>query len=274
MKLDMHCHTKEGSLDGKIPLRDAACKLREKGYHGMLITDHNSYKAYRYYKKHSKDSAFNDFVVLKGIEYDTIDAGHIIIIMPTGVNLPLLELRGLPVNLLIDIVHHFGGILGPAHPCGEKYLSLMNTRRGKKSRDLMTKFDFVETYNACESPQSNKAAQELAKRFGKPGIGGSDSHREESVGMGYAMIDAQITNETDLIHALLSDVTITAGGEQYMFTTKQKIGKMNHVLVYSFWFYNKFLALFRRHKRNVELLKNHLYEYTSDNMERTYRKGA
>lgn len=258
LKLDMHCHTKEGSLDGKIAIRDAICLLQKKGYQGMLITDHNSYKAYRYYKKNNLNKEFPDFVVLKGIEYDTIDAGHIIIIMPTDVHLPLLELRGLPVNLLIDIVHHFGGVLGPAHPCGEKYLSLMNTRRGKKSRSLITRFDFIETYNACESPQSNMAATELAKRFEKPGIGGSDSHREESIGFGYTMIEAVIKNETDFIHALRSDVAIFSGGERYMFTTKQKIGKINNVLVYSFWFYNKFLALFKRHKRNMELLKNHL----------------
>lgn len=273
MKLDMHCHTKEGSLDGKVTLQDTAMRLKACGYHGMLITDHNSYKAYRYYKKHMTDKAFEDFIILKGIEYDTIDAGHILIIMPTGVKLPILELRGLPVGLLIDIVHHFGGILGPAHPCGEKYLSLMNTRRGKKSRDLIARFDFVETYNACESPESNKAAKELAFRFGKPGTGGSDSHKEESTGFGYTMIDAPVSNETDLIHAILSEVKITSGGERYMHTTKQKIGRINHLLVYSFWFYNKLLALFRRHKRKIELLQNHLYVYMPKNRNHERKAG-
>ncbi len=265
MKLDMHCHTKEGSLDGKITLYETILSLREKGYQGMLITDHNSYKAYRHYEKNIKGryKELEDFTVLKGIEYDTIDAGHIIVIMPTGVKLPLLELRGLPVNLLIDIVHHFGGILGPAHPCGEKYLSLMNTRRGRKSRNLTARFDFIETYNACESPESNQAAADLAERFGKPGIGGSDSHKELCTGMGYTMIDAEIKDETDLIHALRSETAVSSGGERYMFTTKQRIGRMNDVLVYSFWFYNKFLALYKRHKRQVELKENNLYGYRS-----------
>lgn len=261
MKLDMHCHTKEGSLDGKITIHDTILTLRKKGYQGMLITDHNSYKAYRYYKKNIQDKEFQDFVVLKGIEYDTIDAGHILIIMPDGVKLPLLELRGLPVQFLIDIVHHFGGILGPAHPCGEKYLSLMNTRRGRKSRDLISRFDFIETYNACETPESNKAAADLAKRFGKPGIGGSDSHKENCTGLGYTIIDADIKTETDLIHALRSDVSVVSGGEYYHFTTKQKIGKANDLLVYSFWFYNKLLALYRRRRRRLQLLEHNLYPY-------------
>lgn len=257
----MHCHTKEGSLDGALTLSDTIRILQKKGYQGMLITDHNSYKAYRHYEKYIKGKEFQDFVVLKGIEYDTIDAGHIIVVMPTGVKLPVLELRGLPVNLLIDIVHHMGGILGPAHPCGEKYLSLMNTRRGKKSRTLVSRFDFIETYNACEEPESNQAALELAKRFDKPGTGGSDSHKEDCAGHGYTMIDADVKNETDLIHAIRSDVSITANGRRYLHTTKQKIGRVNALLVYSFWFYNKFLALFRRHKRKLELLENGLYQY-------------
>ncbi len=275
MKFDMHCHTKEGSLDGKITIRDTILMLQKKGYNGMLITDHNSHKAYRYYQKNIAGKEFTDFVVLKGIEYDTIDAGHIIIVMPSGVRLPILELRGLPLSLLIDIVHHYGGILGPAHPCGEKYLSLMNTRRGKRSRDLVAKFDFFETYNACEPPESNQAASELAMRFHKPGIGGSDSHRAESTGFGYTMIDADIKDETDLIYAILSDVGITTGGERYRFTTKQKIGKINNVLVYSFWFYNKFLALYRQHKRKHELSENHLQPYTFRHRNKeAYGKGA
>ncbi len=273
LKLDMHCHTKEGSLDGKITVADTIRTLRDKGYQGMLITDHNSYKAYRYYEKNIKGKEFEDFVVLKGIEYDTIDAGHIIVVMPTGVKLPLLELRGLPVSLLIDIVHHFGGILGPAHPCGEKYLSLMNTKQGKKSRTLVSRFDFIETYNACESPESNRAALELAARFDKPGTGGSDSHRENCTGFGYTLIDADIRNETDLIHAIRSDVSITADGRRYLHTTKQKIGKANDLLVYSFWFYNKFSALFRRHKRKLELVENNLYVYMPKHRQRERRVG-
>lgn len=265
VKLDMHCHTKEGSLDGKITLYETILSLREKGYQGMLITDHNSYKAHRHYLKNIKNQhpELEDFVVLKGIEYDTIDAGHIIVIMPTGVKLPLLELRGLPVNLLVDIVHHFGGILGPAHPCGEKYLSLMNTRRGRKSRNLISRFDFIETYNSCESMESNRAAAQLAKRFDKPGIGGSDSHKALCAGMGYTAIDADITDETSLIHALRSETAVSSGGEQYMFTTKQRIGRVNDILIYSFWFYNKFLALYKRHKRKTELRINNLHEYSS-----------
>ena len=42
MKFDMHCHTKEGSLDGKVPVEEYIALLKKKGYDGMLVSDHNS----------------------------------------------------------------------------------------------------------------------------------------------------------------------------------------------------------------------------------------
>ena len=125
MKIDMHCHTKEGSLDGKVPISEYINILKSQGYGGMLVTDHDSYDGYRYWK-HNIKNVDKDFVVFKGIEYDTLDAGHIIVIMPENLKLRLMELRGMPVQLLIPIVHNYGGILGPAHPFGEKFMSFMN----------------------------------------------------------------------------------------------------------------------------------------------------
>ena len=258
MKLDMHCHTKEGSPDGKLELLENIKLLKEKGYQGMLITDHNSYKAYRYYKKLSDKP--DDFVVLKGIEYDTINAGHILIIMPTGAKLPILELRGLPLLLLIEIVHLYGGILGPAHPYGEKFLSITNTLRGKLSEDIYRKFDFIEGYNACEDADSNMRAMSLAERFVLPCFGGSDSHKPDCAGLGYTILQEDIASETELIEYIRSKKPTMIGGLHYTHTTKSKLGKANNVLVYSFWVYNKFLALFRRKARNLELMENQILD--------------
>ena len=113
MKLDMHCHVREGSVDSRVSLDEYITTLKEKGFDGMLITDHDTYHGYRHWKYHMKGKVHEDFVVLKGIGYDTLDAGHIICIMPEGVKMRLLEIKGLPVSVLIDFVHRHGGILGP-----------------------------------------------------------------------------------------------------------------------------------------------------------------
>lgn len=249
MKIDMHCHVKEGSIDSKVSLDEYITKLKEEGFDGMLITDHDTYRGYRHWKYNMKGKVHEDFVVLKGIEYDTCDAGHIICIMPEGVKMRLLELRGMPVAALIDFVHRHGGILGPAHPCGEKYMSFANTKKYYMSPEVIKRFDFVEAFNACEPESSNEGARKLADKYKKPGVGGSDSHKIECVGKAYTILPERVTCETELIELIRKKVPIEAGGTLYTKTTKERMGKVSKILTYSFWFYNKSGALLKRRKR-------------------------
>ena len=235
MKIDMHCHVKEGSIDSKVSLDEYITILKQNGFQGMLITDHNTYKGYRYWKENMRGKKHTDFVVLKGIEYDTRDAGHIIVIMPEGVKMRLLEVKGLPVSVLIDFVHKNGGILGPAHPCGEKYLSYTNTKRFFKSPELIKRFDFFEGFNACEPEVSNEAAMKLVTRYHKPAVAGSDSHKPECVGKAYTILPEYVTCETELITLIRKKVPIEVGGTLYAKTTKEKLGKASKILTYSFW---------------------------------------
>ena len=257
MKFDMHCHTKEGSLDGKVPIEEFIRSLREKGFEGMLVSDHNTYKGYRHWERCLKDRKYQDFVVLKGIEYDTIDAGHILVIMPENVKLKILELRGLSVQSLIDIVHKNGGILGPAHPCGEKYLSILNTRKHRNQLAVMDKFDFLEGFNAWEEKETNGRAVEIAEQFDLPVFGGSDAHKADCVGLGFTDFKEKVTCESELISLIKEEgrKACTCGGEYYAGTTKERIGKANNILVQSFWFYNRFASLWRHRKRKIELKK-------------------
>lgn len=252
MKLDMHCHTKEGSMDGKIPISEYIQILKSKGYDGMLVTDHDSYDGYRKYRDCFKDK-IDGFIVFKGVEYDTVDAGHIIVILPEHVKLLLLECRGLPVRILQEVVHRHGGILGPAHPCGERHLSFTRTRAYKKHPEIMKKFDFVEAFNACESQHSNTEARHLALKYNLPMFGGSDAHHSDCVGMAYTDLDGQLTKESELIAYIKEKRETKYGGEYYQSTVKNKIGIFNHVLVEGFWFYNRFASLYRSHKRKLAL---------------------
>ena len=47
MKIDMHCHVREGSIDSKVPIEEFIKKLQSKGIGGMLVTDHDTYNGYR-----------------------------------------------------------------------------------------------------------------------------------------------------------------------------------------------------------------------------------
>lgn len=248
MKLDMHCHTKEGSIDGTLPLLENIEILKSKGYQGMLITDHDSYHAYEYWEELAEKP---DFVVLRGIEYDTFEAGHIIVVMPSGVRPKVIGFRGLPINILIDVVHRYGGILGPAHPYGEIFQSYVNTRYGHHHMDLIKKFDFIESFNACEGGAANAAAGALAKLYDRPVFGGSDSHRTNAAGFGYTIIDEDIKTESELVDYIKAKKPTMAGGEFYMHTARSKIGPAKHIFNYLFWAYNKSMALVRTPERRT-----------------------
>ena len=252
MKFDMHCHTKEGSLDGKIPISEYIQVLKSKGFDGMLVTDHDSYNGFRRYRDRLKGRV-GDFVVLKGIEYDTIDAGHILVILPENVKLLIMECRGLPVRVLQEVVHRHGGILGPAHPCGERHLSITRTRAYRKNPNIMKHFDFLEAFNSCESQESNMEARRLAFRYHLPMFGGSDSHHADCVGTAYTEFHADITKESDLIQYIREKRETNYGGVYYQGTVKVRIGILNHVLIEGFCFYNHLASICRSHKRKLAM---------------------
>ena len=251
MKFDMHCHTKAGSIDSRVSIDSFIDILKSKDFDGLLITDHDSYKGYKTYIKNKSNISDDNFVVLKGIEYDTKDAGHFIAIMPNNVSLPVLQIRGMSVEILTRIVHHYGGILGPAHPFGVRSSSAMFFNKMKSNPELLYHFDFIEGFNTCESEKSNRVAQLIAERYNKPCIGGSDSHEEKYVGMAYTEIDYDIKSNDDLIMAIKENKISSFGGTERGYTKKNKY-KNAFYSVWGFRVYNRGLGFiftpFRSHQ--------------------------
>ena len=87
--------------------------------------------------------------------------------------------------------------------------------------------------------------------------GGSDSHKTGCVGRAYTILPEPVTCETELISMIHKKVPFEVGGVQYEKTTKDRIGKVNKVLVYSFWLYNKGGELIKRRGRKVKMEEEH-----------------
>lgn len=250
MKMDMHCHTKEGSLDALASMEEYVNRLIELGYDGMMITDHNSYKGYEHWlavKDNIQGTLKNDkrFIVLKGIEYDTHNCGHMLIVLPDGISSRIFEARGLSVEQLLKMVHELGGIIGPAHPYGNGYYAIMRTHKGKKHPEIIEKFDFIETFNGKTNLFGNNMSGILARRFNKPGIAGSDSHVLKDMGKVYTIFNEDICCNNDLIDYILAGKQTEVGGEAYKklyrFYTKfvEKCG------IGGYWIYNKIGTVYR-----------------------------
>jgi len=204
----MHCHSAEGSWDAQVSIFTIVDILKTKGYDGVLITDHNSYKGYEAWEESGRD----DFVVLKGIEYDTRDAGHMLVILPTNTDTDIFSLRGMPLVKLIRLAHRLGGIVGPAHPYAYCKFGMFNHRKWRRNSFLCYNFDFIEGFNSCSSGLSNKLAAMLGGCFGRPLLGGSDNHRLSGIGLGYTDIGADLRDNDDLLAALNAGASCKAQG--------------------------------------------------------------
>lgn len=240
-KYDLHVHTKEGSKDATLSILDTLKILEEKEYDGVLITDHNSYKGYKYYLNNIKDTP--SISVIKGIEYDTIDAGHMLVIMPNNVDLKILEYRGLTLRQLIGIVHSHGGIIGAAHPYYDANLGIAKSFKYKDHLDILKSLDFIETFNASEPDKHNKDSIDLAEKYNLPMTGGSDSHNYRNAGKGYTLFDNKINSEDELIAYIKNKKETEASGELYSFTFKHKLGPFGIILFPLYWIWNRILWL-------------------------------
>ena len=259
VKFDMHVHTAEGSPDSSGGIREYIEILKNKGFGGMMVTDHNSYKGHDSLKEYDIDPN-SDFIILKGIEYDTLSSGHMLIVMPEGPIPKGLYHRGLPLKSVIRLVHENGGIIGPAHMCGEPFLSFYSTgfwfKSPSKKRNLIEQFDFIEGYNACENDDNNLHARMIAGIYDKPMTGGSDAHRNDAVGLGYTLLPENVRTQQDFIDLIRSGQKLRIGGHFYGKSTKEKLGRANHLLVYGFFYYNKALNLAKQTQRFLKRTKN------------------
>lgn len=254
MKFDMHCHTKEGSIDAKVGVQAYVDRLISKGFDGMLVTDHNSYNGYRKWENMEKTSERKrPFVVLKGIEYDTSDGGHMLAILPDGVSCRLLEIRGLSIAKLEQLVHHLGGILGPAHPYGTGFFALMNNRWVKAHKEIIDKFDFIESFNSCTHFLSNKKAEILAEAYHKPRFGGSDAHKLPLIGTACTVFDRTICCNNDLIRAMKENAKIMAGSTGDKIPSVEENLILKQLGIVGYWIYNKLGAFLCFAKREKEL---------------------
>lgn len=233
MKIETHLHTKEGSSDSMVSSDSTIQLLREKEYDGMIVTDHNSYRGYESIIKRNHEG----FVILKGIEYDTSDAGHMLIILPSKVNNNIFTHKGMNIRNTIKIVRSLGGIIGPAHPFDYYRLGMLNNGKWFKNISMLREFDFIEGFNSCGSRLGNHKSAILTQAFNKPMFGGSDSHRKDSVGSTHTLLPDNVKNEDDLIELVKSmafgDTRVI--GEMFEGTSKDKLGILYDVGVRAFY---------------------------------------
>lgn len=165
MKAIFHIHSSY-SFDGSIPPARIVKELQKLGVEFAAITDHETIKGALEAKSicHSECTQESKLNIIIGAEYKT-DKGDIIgLFLKEDV---ISGSRNLQVaGEVISQIKKQGGIVVLPHP-----------HRGHKlDEELINSVDVIEVYNSRSSKIENQKSLELVKRYGKPGIVGSDAH--------------------------------------------------------------------------------------------------
>lgn len=172
---DLHVHT-NFSKDGESSVEEILRRAEEAGLDAIAITDHDSVDGVK------KALAYDTTVlVIPGIEVTT-KQGHLIVLGVTD-----LIPAGLDVLVTVEIARRMGALAILPHP-----YHVWRHGVARRKRAGMMVVDAVEVFNSRYIVGSaNKKAARVAKRLGKPCVGGSDAHHARFVGFGRTYIDAE-----------------------------------------------------------------------------------
>ena len=172
---DLHVHT-NFSKDGESSVEDILRRAEDVGLDAIAITDHDSVDGAK-----KALTITSSVLVIPGIEVST-KQGHLLILGVTEV-IP----AGLDVVVTVDIARRMGALAILPHPFHVWRHGV--ARRKKAGMDVV---DAIEVFNSRYIVGSaNMKAARIARRLGKPCVGGSDAHNARFVGYGRTFIDAE-----------------------------------------------------------------------------------
>lgn len=205
-KYELHCHTGCVSQCGRVEPEEIVKLYKEKGYKGIVVTDHYSPLTFKpnwcpqkqidFYLngyRRMKGAAGDDFTVLLGMELRHYGTANDYLVY--GLDEDFLYRAG---NLMVPwekkafkILHDEGYLVFQAHP--------FRTGMRRCNPDLL---DGIEVYNGKCNKEQNERALQWAKENNKLVCSGSDFHVIKNLAKGGIITDEPIKTNSDLIRIL------------------------------------------------------------------------
>jgi predicted metal-dependent phosphoesterase TrpH len=190
MKFDLHIHTNRHSPDSQIDPGALIERARHIGLDGVVITEHDW--LWTESELEELRSAAEDLVVLAGVEVSAWE-GHF---LAYGVRNPFAVPRGIRAADLCREVHRQGGVVVAAHPFrwGQRFDQII--------QDEQPDLDGLELMTNNMDDECRRRAAEIQRQRRWAGLGSSDAHSEEVLGVCYTEFDAPIRTMPDLVRAI------------------------------------------------------------------------
>lgn len=211
---ELHLHTAETSRCGRSPARDMVKTYAEKGFSGIVVTDHfingNSYanepeawddkmdvylRGYKAAKEAEKEFGIRVFF---GVEYTHMGGnGEDYLLLGLKPEYLYTELRHCDrwsIEYLCAVVHSLGGIVIRAHPYRQAgYIQVPGIER--PGLDI----DAVEVFNSGNAEDAwNVKAIQMAMREKKPWVAGSDTHSVNTAAAAFVGFEENPKDYADL----------------------------------------------------------------------------
>jgi predicted metal-dependent phosphoesterase TrpH len=191
MKYDLHIHSKYSGDSFLSPA--AIIKIAKyKGLQGVAITDHGTIRGGLEAQKINKDK---DFEVIVGAEIKT-EYGDILGLFLQN------EIVSTKFNEVIAAIKAQNGISVLAHPY----------RHYKQPEIIIDKVDLIEGFNARSKKIHNGKSYNLANKYKKPMVAGSDAHLFWEIGRGITTVNHEMREAINI-----NDIQIEGHSSCYYF---------------------------------------------------------
>jgi predicted metal-dependent phosphoesterase TrpH len=193
---DLHLHTRRHSPDSTMNPFALVRRAAELRLDGVVITEHDFLWVP---EELAELQAANPKVrVFAGMEVSAAE-GHFLVY---GIRDPFRVTAGIAVRDLCREVHRQGGAVVAAHPYrwGQDFDAVLS----QAGRDL----DGLELMSSnMDADLRNRASAAWSQHRHLAGLGNSDAHREEDVGVCYTRFETAIRDVKDLVEAIRAGKT-------------------------------------------------------------------